>query len=154
MKTFSLNTLGCKVNQYESQQIRELLERFGLDQVRNSQSEPDLVVINTCCVTHTASARSRQSIHKVQKLYPNAVTVVCGCLATVDLGELNCPGKNLLLIKSRTDLAVTLSQIVNGKTAISRQDSRIQQDSTIKAQNDSKIKSKSIDGPAKLSVLT
>ncbi|GAI22972.1 unnamed protein product, partial [marine sediment metagenome] len=59
MKTFAINTLGCKVNQYESQQIRELLERLGLDQVETSKEKPDLVVINTCCVTLSASAKSR-----------------------------------------------------------------------------------------------
>ena len=79
MKTFSINTLGCKVNQYETQQIQQLLEQLGL-----RKSEPpkksDLVVINTCCVTHTASAKSRQYIRKAQKLNPDAVVVVCGTL--------------------------------------------------------------------------
>jgi threonylcarbamoyladenosine tRNA methylthiotransferase MtaB len=76
MKTFSIDTLGCKVNQYESQQIRELLERLGLRQVQTSQ-RPNLVVINTCCVTHAASAKSRQYIHKAQKLSPDSTIAVC-----------------------------------------------------------------------------
>ncbi|MHC4160398.1 MAG: tRNA (N(6)-L-threonylcarbamoyladenosine(37)-C(2))-methylthiotransferase MtaB, partial [Planctomycetota bacterium] len=50
MKTFVINTLGCKVNQYESQQIRELLEQLGLNHVKTTE-KADLVVINTCCVT-------------------------------------------------------------------------------------------------------
>ncbi len=47
MKTFAVKTLGCKVNQYESQQIRELLERVGLLQVEPIK-KPGLAVINTC----------------------------------------------------------------------------------------------------------
>ncbi|MHC4572457.1 MAG: hypothetical protein ACYS0C_10335 [Planctomycetota bacterium] len=94
MKTFAINTLGCKVNQYESQQIRELLERLGLVEVEAPESEPDLTIINTCCVTHTASAKSRQYIRKAQKLSPDAVIVACGCLPTVQIGELNNSSKN------------------------------------------------------------
>jgi len=74
MKTFSINTLGCKVNQYETQQIYELLEQLGLHKCE-PPTKPDLVVINTCCVTHTASAKSRQYIRKAQKLSPDAVIV-------------------------------------------------------------------------------
>ncbi len=131
MKTFSINTLGCKVNQYESQQIRELLERLGLTQVdpapiehrltpnRCGTKKPDFVVINTCCVTHTASAKSRQNIRKAQKISPDAVIVVSGCLPAVQIGELSNPGENVHLINHRDNLAAALVQIVNGKTAAS-----------------------------------
>ena len=155
MKTFSINTLGCKVNQYESQQIRELLEQLGLDQVdpapikhrltpnRCGAKKPDLSVINTCCVTHTASAKSRQYIRKAQKLSPDAVIVVCGCLPTVNIGELNASGKNVHLIKYRNSLAATLSQIVNGEAAPAASQSPQTCDNTIiKTENDSKIKYK------------
>jgi threonylcarbamoyladenosine tRNA methylthiotransferase MtaB len=47
MKTFSINTLGCKVNQYETQQIHELLEQLGLRKIKPPK-KADLVVINTC----------------------------------------------------------------------------------------------------------
>ncbi|MBL7152957.1 MAG: tRNA (N(6)-L-threonylcarbamoyladenosine(37)-C(2))-methylthiotransferase MtaB, partial [Phycisphaerae bacterium] len=69
MRTFSIITLGCKVNQYESQQIRELLEQLGLQQAERAEKS-DLVVVNTCCVTGAASARSRQYIRKSRKLNP------------------------------------------------------------------------------------
>ena len=142
MKTFSINTLGCKVNQYESQQIRELLERLGLHQIETPE-KPDLAVINTCCVTHTASAKSRQFIRKAQKLTPDAVIVVCGCLPTVQIGELNEPGKNVHLISHRNNLAAALSQIVNGKaTASYLQSFQSWPDTIIKTKNDTKIKCK------------
>jgi threonylcarbamoyladenosine tRNA methylthiotransferase MtaB len=118
MKTFSINTLGCKVNQYESQQIRQLFEHLGLSQVETAK-KPDLVVINTCCVTHTASAKSRQQIRKAQKLSPNAVIVVSGCLPTVQIDELSKPGENVYLINHRDSLPATLAQIVGAKTASS-----------------------------------
>ena len=139
MKTFSINTLGCKVNQYESQQIRELLERLGLDQVKTSKSEPDLAVINTCCVTLSASAKSRKCIRKAQKLNSDAVIVVCGCLPSVQIGELNNPGKNVHLVRHRETIAATLSRIVNGKATVSdSQNLQTCQNIIIKTENDSK----------------
>ena len=115
MKTFSINTLGCKVNQYESQQIRQLLEQFGLIKAETA-AKSDLVVINTCCVTHTASAKSRQKIRKAQKLSPDAVIIVSGCLPTVQIDELSNPGKNVHLIHNRDSLPATLAQIIGVKT--------------------------------------
>jgi threonylcarbamoyladenosine tRNA methylthiotransferase MtaB len=160
MKTFAINTIGCKVNQYESQQIRELLERFGLNQVETFQSVPDLVVINTCCVTLSASAKSRQRIRKAQKLSPDAIIVVCGCLPAVQIlrlcsgqaGELNNPGKNIHLVKHRETIAATLSRIINnGKDAVSNSQS---QNNNIKTENNSKIKLKNHVELPKLTQLT
>ena len=155
MKTFSINTLGCKVYQYESQQIRELLEQLGLDQVdppptehrltphRCGTKKPDLVVINTCCVTHTASAKSRQYVRKARKLSPDAVIVVSGCLPTVNIGELNASGKNVHLIRYRNSLAATLSQIVNGKAApAASQSPQTCENTIIRTENDPEIKYK------------
>jgi len=135
MKTFSINTLGCKVNQYESQQVRELLERLGLTSIEIAD-KPELVIINTCCVTHTASAKSRQYIHKAQKLNPDATIVVCGCLSTVQTGELDNLGNNVCLVRSRDTLAAMLKQVINGKTA------EPDYQSNIKAEKCPKIKCK------------
>ncbi len=144
MKTFSINTLGCKVNQYESQQIRELLEQLGLHKVEPAK-KPDLAVINTCCVTHTASAKSRQYIRKAQKLSLDAVVVVCGCLPTVQIGELHNAGNNVHLINNRDNLAAMLSQIAGNKAAAlgsQSPQSCSHINTIIKAENNSKIKYK------------
>jgi len=142
MKTFSINSLGCKVNQYESQQIRELLENFGLHKVEPSK-KPDLVVINSCCVTNTASAKSRQCIRKIRKQSPNAVIVVSGCLPTVQIGELGSVAEDAHLIRNRSDLAHTLSCIIYNKaTTLTSQRTQSCPDTTIKAQNSYKIKYK------------
>jgi threonylcarbamoyladenosine tRNA methylthiotransferase MtaB len=142
MKSFSIDTLGCKVNQYESQQIRELLELLGLQQVETSR-KPDLAVINTCCVTHTASGKSRQNIRKARKLCPNSTIVVCGCLPSVKTGELCNLDETVLLVKDRHHLAPTLHQIVTGKTTAANPESlRCRPHSTIKSENLSKVKCK------------
>jgi threonylcarbamoyladenosine tRNA methylthiotransferase MtaB len=142
MKTFSINTLGCKVNQYESQQIRQLLERLGLDYAEMSQ-RPDLVIVNTCCVTHTASAKSRQYIRKAQKLSPGATIVVCGCLPSIQIGELNGLAENLCLIRHRDELAGSLSRIAAGE--VSTSDTKgipHRQNNTIKTKNFDNFKCK------------
>jgi len=156
MKTFATNSLGCKVNQYESQQIRQLLERLGLVQVQTAD-KPDLVVINTCCVTHTASAKSRQCIRKAQKLNPDAVIAVTGCLPTVQIGELNNSSKNIRLIRHRRSVAATLSQIVQGQASLPNSQSlQPRPNNIIKAKNFPKIKCKNklADEPPELSQLT
>jgi len=142
MKTFSINSLGCKVNQYESQQIRELLEIFGLHKVEPPKT-PDLVVINSCCVTHTASAKSRQCIHKMRKQSPNAVIIVTGCLPTVQIGELSTMAEDVHLIRNRSDLADTLSCIIdNNPATLTSQRTQSCPDTIIKAKNSYKIKYK------------
>lgn len=121
MKIFSIYTLGCKINQYESQQVRELLESFGLRKAKPSE-KPDLAVINTCCVTHTASVKSRQQIRKIQKLSPEFI-IVCGCLPVVEnnsfLQGLNSAEQptvqteNIIFVTNRNEFASILIQLVN-----------------------------------------
>ena len=142
MRTFAIITLGCKVNQYESQQIRELLEQSGLDQVRASDPA-DLVVVNTCCVTHTASAKSRQYVRKSMKLNPCGVMVVCGCLTTVQIGELPAVTKNVHYACNREELAATLRRIVSGEVTTSERGNRQTcPNSTIRPQTSHGIKPK------------
>jgi len=115
MNTFSIETLGCKVNQYDSQQIAELLERLGLRAAARPQ-KPDITVVNTCCVTAAASAKSRQRIRKVRRKNPNAVIIVCGCLPIADNGQLNNIERGVVWVKNRTRLADTIVKLVNGKS--------------------------------------
>ena len=121
MKTFSIHTLGCKVNQYESQQIRELLESFEL-RIAEPSEEPELVVVNTCCVTHTASAKSRQQIRKIQNHHPEAILVVCGCLPVIKSSLLclkptadqSAPqAENIKFVTNRDELAAILIQLIS-----------------------------------------
>ncbi len=113
MKTFAINTLGCKVNQYESQQIRELLTGYGLKQAPRIQCA-DLVVVNTCCVTHIASAKSRQSIRKAQKAAKNAAVLVAGCLPQGPADELKNIAGNVHIVSRKKELVATLRDLVAG----------------------------------------
>jgi threonylcarbamoyladenosine tRNA methylthiotransferase MtaB len=69
MKTFSIRSLGCTVNHYESQQIRQALEHLRLAPIGVGQ-DPDLVVVNTCCVTAKASVKSRLSLIASRRVCP------------------------------------------------------------------------------------
>src|SRR5438552_6062772 len=66
MKTFSIQTLGCKVNQYESDQIATLLRARGMIQVDSPSA--DLRIINTCSVTIQAASKSRQTIRRTIRM--------------------------------------------------------------------------------------
>ena len=108
-----------------------------------SPKTPDLVVINTCCVTHTASAKSRQCIHKIRKQSPNTVIIVSGCLPTVQIGELSTMDEDVHLIRNRSDLADKLCCIISNKAAtLTSQRTQSCPDTIIKAKNSYKIKYK------------
>lgn len=83
-KTCAFITLGCKVNQYDTQVLREaFLNRKGYREVP-PDSPADLYVINTCAVTSTSEAKSRQEIRKAVRLRPDAEVVVTGCYVKAD----------------------------------------------------------------------
>ncbi len=71
-------TLGCKVNQYESDAIANSLEKLGYE-VCSKLEEADFFVVNTCAVTNEAEKKSRQTIAKIKKVSPKAKIYVCGC---------------------------------------------------------------------------
>ena len=74
----SIITLGCKVNQVESEQIGDALEKMGFS-VSMGLGESDIYIINTCAVTNEAERKSRNIITKVLKLNKEACIYVCGC---------------------------------------------------------------------------
>lgn len=80
MRTFSIYTLGCKVNVYESEFYRQSLMNAGYQEALPKEPT-DIVIINTCTVTNTASFKSRQRIHQAKRTNPNAMVVVVGCYA-------------------------------------------------------------------------
>ncbi len=71
-------TLGCRVNQYESDAMAELLREAGWE-VTDDPSVSDLCIINTCTVTNIADRKSRQMISKAHRLNKNAKLIACGC---------------------------------------------------------------------------
>ncbi|MFN3467518.1 MAG: tRNA (N(6)-L-threonylcarbamoyladenosine(37)-C(2))-methylthiotransferase MtaB, partial [Candidatus Brocadiales bacterium] len=82
-KTCAFVTLGCKVNQYDTQVLREALAGKGYREV-SPESPAELYVVNTCAVTSTSERKSRQEINKVIRKNPAAEVVVTGCYAKAD----------------------------------------------------------------------
>ncbi len=83
MKTVAFHTLGCKVNQYDSQAMLELFERAGY-QPGDFDQPCDVYVINTCAVTGTGDKKSMQAVRRARRLNPAADIIVCGCMAQRD----------------------------------------------------------------------
>ena len=83
MKTVAFHTLGCKVNQYDSQAMLELFEQAGY-QPGDFDQPCDVYVINTCTVTGTGDKKSMQAVRRARRLNPAADIIVCGCMAQRD----------------------------------------------------------------------
>lgn len=73
-----LITLGCKVNQYESDALANSLEKLGYE-VCSKLEDADFYIVNTCAVTNEAEKKSRQTIAKIKKVSPKAKIYICGC---------------------------------------------------------------------------
>ena len=76
-------TLGCKVNQYDSDAMLNILSAGGFD-VSDEMDVADIYIINTCAVTAEAERKSRQTVTKILKLNPDAEIYVCGCASQRD----------------------------------------------------------------------
>ena len=77
MKFYKTLALGCKVNTYEIQAIKELLDKNGYQESHDDRC--DVFLINTCAVTQVGEQKSRQMIRKAIKNYPSAIHIVMGC---------------------------------------------------------------------------
>ncbi|MDR1247184.1 MAG: tRNA (N(6)-L-threonylcarbamoyladenosine(37)-C(2))-methylthiotransferase MtaB [Clostridiales Family XIII bacterium] len=85
-KTVSFHTLGCKVNQYETQVLRERFAALGFTDVGESETA-DVCVINTCTVTGLSDRKSRQFIRRARKLNPDGIVAAIGCYAQMNPRE-------------------------------------------------------------------
>lgn len=86
MPTAAFTTLGCKVNQYETQRILDSFEEAGF-QVVPFETPADVYVINTCSVTSVAESKSRYTIRRAARTNPEAKVVVTGCAAQMALNK-------------------------------------------------------------------
>lgn len=97
MKKAAFYTLGCKVNQYETEAMSELFEKEGYV-ITDFNKYADVYVINTCTVTSMSDRKSRQIIRRAKKNNPNAVVAVTGCYAQTNPKEvLEIPDVNLVV---------------------------------------------------------
>lgn len=88
MQTIAIQTLGCKVNTYESEAVFQLFEKEGYTKV-DFKEVADVYVINTCTVTNTGDKKSRQMIRRAVRQNPDAVVVVMGCYAQIAPDEVS-----------------------------------------------------------------
>ena len=72
-------TLGCKVNQYDTETLRELFAQKGIESA-NECDIPDIVIVNSCTVTSESDRKTRQTVRKMRREFPGAVIAVTGCM--------------------------------------------------------------------------
>ena len=96
MATVAYHTLGCKVNQYDTQAMEELLSSAGFRTVP-FPGPADIYLINTCTVTGTGDKKSLQLTRKLKREHPECTLILCGCLAQLRGAELLSAGADLVI---------------------------------------------------------
>ena len=107
--TVAFYTLGCKVNQYDTQAMRERFEEAGYT-TADFEGAADVYVINTCTVTGTGDKKSMQTIRRCHRQNPEAAIIVTGCLAQRAADTLTLPGVRLVIGTQRRGEVVELLQ--------------------------------------------
>jgi threonylcarbamoyladenosine tRNA methylthiotransferase MtaB len=107
MKTVAFYTLGCKVNQYDAQAMKEKFADAGYE-IRAFGEIADVNVVVTCIVTAVGEQKSRQMLHKVRREQPESQLVAAGCLAQKDAEKLMDLGARIILGNQHRDQVVHL----------------------------------------------
>lgn len=112
--TFNISTLGCRLNQYESEKIASSLVARGFSRVLEGESA-ELQIINTCTVTHRADADSRQLVRRALRNQPESAVVIAGCFVDSNpAAAASIPGVSATLRNSqKSDFAYHLSPQLN-----------------------------------------
>ncbi len=120
---FSSITFGCKVNQYETQLMREALGRFA--SVAGSDQSPDFLLVNTCSVTAEADRQARQALRRVRRRHPKSRILAAGCYARRDRSRLIEEGlADAFVPASDGESVLAAAGIDRGETEIPRTISR------------------------------
>lgn len=91
---FHCFTLGCKVNQYETQAMERQLTGLGHSPAREEES--DVLIVNTCTVTAVADRKNRTLLHRLRREHPEAVLAICGCYAQVSTDDVQKTGADVI----------------------------------------------------------
>ena len=92
---YIISTLGCKVNQYETQAMETLLRQHGHRPAEEGE-QADAVIVNTCAVTAESGRKSRQTIRRLKEENPEAVLAVCGCYSQISQEEVAALGAQVV----------------------------------------------------------
>ena len=111
---FKLLTLGCKVNFYESNALREMFLKNGY---LENEISPDVIVVNTCSVTAVADQKSRQIIRREARKFPNAIIVVMGCYSQKNADYIleNCHAHIVIGTSYRKDVIDLINKYIKTK---------------------------------------
>ncbi len=105
-KTFAVTTVGCKVNQADSEAIGEQMSAAGFVQ-RDFSESADVYIVNTCTVTHLGDRSSRNLIAQAHRHHPDALLVVTGCYAELNPKAISAlPGVDVVVGNSKKDTLV------------------------------------------------
>lgn len=118
MYPFTITTLGCKVNQYDTQTISELLVKAGLSPAKQHEN-PHLIVVNTCCITTTAMRKTRQAIRRSVRNSSNPAVWILGCYADYDkqkiqnlLADLGISREKSLIVGHHDDIFAAAEKFI------------------------------------------
>ena len=114
---FNIYTLGCKVNTYESEAITSLLEEKGMT-LTTIDSEADVIIVNTCTVTHTSDSKSRKMLRSLANKNPNALIVVMGCYSQLNKDEASQFANIVIGTTNRTGIYDFIMSYLNTKESI------------------------------------
>ncbi len=117
MNRIAVHTLGCKVNQYDSEAMLELFEQAGYTPVP-FEEEAEVYLVNTCTVTGTGDQKSLKLIRKLGREHPNSDIIVAGCLAQREVEKVTLPGVRVILGNQRRSEVVELLEEARAKDAV------------------------------------
>lgn len=114
----SFVTLGCKVNQYESQEIAESLARHSFTLAKKGE-EAQIYIVNSCTVTAESDRKTRQNVRRLRQKHPDAIIVLTGCMpqAFPDSAR-ELPADIIIGNKNNTDLPKLLEQFIKAQEKI------------------------------------
>ena len=114
---FYIYNLGCKVNTYESNIMKENLESNGF--IAGSDTDSDIYIINTCTVTNTSDNKSMKLIRRVKRLYPDKIIIACGCMTQVNSLYLKDLDVSIILgNKGKSKISDYIKRYINDKKQI------------------------------------
>lgn len=115
---FNIITFGCKVNQYESNMMKEKMLHHNFSYVQNLD-ETDIIIVNTCTVTNTADNKCLKEIRRIKRNYPDRVLVVTGCSSQNKQELYQTLGINILLgNKDKSKIALLIEEYLSNKENI------------------------------------